>query len=114
MTKSLASQSMACKKVGKYFHAIFVQISMQPHYYAGTWFSAIVRLHRSRRRILRVTRRPFLAPKIVSVVNPGIVGEGEPGVGAGRAIGTVKDRLCPSDGDSVICSRGSNWRRGAI
>ena len=82
---------------------------MQPHYHAGTWFSAVVRLHRPCRRILWVTRRPFLAPKVVSVVNPGIVGEGESWVGAGRAIGTVKDRLRPPDGDAVICSRkGSN------
>ena len=102
------------RREANYFHAILdCQITMQPHYYAGTWFSAIVGLHRSR-RILRVTRRsPFLPPKIVSVVHSGIVGEGESGVGAGRALRTVKDRLCPSDGDAVICGRGSNskWTR---
>ena len=35
-------------------------------------------------------------------MNPGVVGECEPRIGAGRAPGAVKDRLCPTDGDAVI------------
>ena len=65
----------------------------------GTWFSSVGFY---RRWVLWVSRSIFLSPKFVSVMNPGVVGECEPRIGAGRAPGAVKDRLCPTDGDAVI------------